>query len=83
MRQVNNVKASQEHELQAIEEAQKAQFVEFSEAWDKYMNDYEATALKSLEKLKVAERVSRRRRRSTCWSSKKRARKSAKTSNLR
>ena len=54
MRQVNNIKASQEHELQAIEEAQKAQFLEFSEAWDKYMNDYEATAIKSLDKLKVS-----------------------------
>lgn len=53
MRQVNNIKASQEQELQAIEEAQKAQFIEFSEAWDKYMNDYENTAIKSLEKLKA------------------------------
>ena len=52
MRQINNLKASQEHELQAIEEAQKGQFIEFSEAWDKYMS-YEATAIKSLEKLKV------------------------------
>ena len=52
MRQVNNIKASQEHELQAIEEAQKSQFIEFSESWDKYMGDYETTAIKSLEKLK-------------------------------
>jgi hypothetical protein len=50
---VNNIKASQEHELQALEEAQKAQFIEFSDAWDKYMNDYEETAMKSIEKLKV------------------------------
>lgn len=55
-RQLNNIKASQERELQALEEAQKAQFVEFSEAWDKYMNDYEETAMKSLEKLKVSRR---------------------------
>ena len=53
VRQINNIKASQEHELQAIEDAQKAQFVEFSNAWDKYMSDYEATALQSIEKLKV------------------------------
>ncbi len=53
IRQINIIKGSQEQELKAIEEAQKAQFMEFSEAWDKYMNDYESTAIKSLEKLKV------------------------------
>lgn len=53
MRQINIIKSKQERELQAIEEAQKAQFIEFSAAWDKYMSDYETTALKSLEKLKV------------------------------
>jgi hypothetical protein len=53
MRQINIIKSKQERELQAIEEAQKAQFIEFSSAWDKYMTDYETTALKSLEKLKV------------------------------
>lgn len=52
-RQIENIKASQEHELQAIEEAQKAQFLEFSDAWDKYMGDYENTAIKSLESMKV------------------------------
>ena len=53
MRQINIIKSKQERELQAIEEAQKAQFIEFSGAWDKYMSDYETTALTSLEKLKV------------------------------
>lgn len=37
-----------------IEAAQKAQFLEFSQAWDNYMSDYEATAYLSLEKLKVS-----------------------------
>lgn len=53
MRQKNNLKASQEMELLNIENAQKKQFIEFSEAWDNYMADYEATAYLSLEKLKV------------------------------
>lgn len=35
-----------------VEEAQKAQFIEFSEAWDNYMAQYEETAFKSLERLK-------------------------------
>ena len=53
IRQKNNIRAAQEHELQNIEAAQKAQFLEFSQAWDNYMSDYEATAYLSLEKLKV------------------------------
>ena len=51
-RQKNNIRAAQEQELQNIEAAQKAQFLEFSQAWDNYMSDYEATAYLSLEKLK-------------------------------
>ena len=35
-----------------MERAQRAQFLEFSAAWDNYMSDYEATAYLSLEKLK-------------------------------
>lgn len=53
VRQVNIIKTSQEQELKAIEEAQKVQFIEFSNAWDKYMSEYEVTALKSIDKLKV------------------------------
>ena len=41
--------------MQNIEAAQKAQFLEFSQAWDNYMSDYEATAYLSLEKMKVSE----------------------------
>ena len=52
LRQVNNMKAAQEQELLTVENAQKAQFIEFSQAWDNYMSDYEATAYLSLEKLK-------------------------------
>ena len=51
-RQRNKIRAAQEHELANIEAAQKAQFIEFSQAWDHYMSDYEATAYLSLEKLK-------------------------------
>jgi len=36
----------------AIENAQKAQFLDFTTAWDNYMTDYESTAYMSLEKLK-------------------------------
>lgn len=53
-RQRNNIRAAQEQELQNIESAQKSQFLEFSQAWDNYMSDYEATAYLSLEKLKVS-----------------------------
>jgi hypothetical protein len=35
-----------------VESAQRSQFLEFSNAWDNYMSDYEATAYLSLEKLK-------------------------------
>ena len=53
IRHVNIIKTAQDSELKAIQEAQKAQFVEFSQAWDKYMTEYEATALKSIDTLKV------------------------------
>ena len=43
-RQEQNMRIAQEKELLNIESAQRQQFVEFSEAWDKYMADYEATA---------------------------------------
>lgn len=52
IRQKNNIRIAQEQELQSIENAQKSQFLEFSQAWDNYMSDYEATAYLSLEKLK-------------------------------
>lgn len=51
--QENNIHAFQEEELAQVENAQKEQFVEFNKVWDRYMVDYEATALESLEKLKV------------------------------
>ena len=46
------MKQAQEQELITVESAQRAQFLEFSSAWDNYMSDYEATAYLSLEKLK-------------------------------
>lgn len=52
LRQQNNMRTAQEQELLTVENAQKAQFIEFSQAWDNYMSDYEATAYLSLEKLK-------------------------------
>lgn len=68
IRQKNNIRAAQEHELQNIEAAQKAQFLEFSQAWDNYMSDYEATAYLSLEKLKVTDHITKLlcNRRNTC-----------------
>lgn len=35
-----------------MEESQKMQFIEFSTQWDSYMEDYEQTAIESMEKLK-------------------------------
>lgn len=46
------MKMAQEQELVTVENAQKLQFDEFAEAWDKYMSDYEAAAFESVEKLK-------------------------------
>lgn len=50
-RQLHNMKEAQEMELIAIENAHRNQFVEFSRAWDKYMQDYEAQALAGLQQL--------------------------------
>ena len=52
-RQEQNMRLAQEKELQNIESAQKLQFTEFSEAWDKYMSDYEQTAFELIEQLKM------------------------------
>ncbi len=52
LRQQQNMRQAQEQELITVENAQRAQFLEFSQAWDNYMSDYEATAYLSLEKLK-------------------------------
>ena len=43
------MRLAQEKELGNIELAQKLQFSEFSEAWDKYMREYEATAFELIE----------------------------------
>lgn len=51
-RQKDYLRANQEKELISIENSQKMQFYEFSQAWDTFMADYEATAYLSLEKLK-------------------------------
>ena len=47
------MRLAQEKELKNIESAQKLQFEEFSEAWDKYMSDYEQTAFELIEQLKM------------------------------
>ena len=47
------MRLAQEKELVNIESAQKLQFQEFSDAWDKYMRDYEGTAFELIEQLKV------------------------------
>ncbi|CAI2359473.1 unnamed protein product [Moneuplotes crassus] len=51
-RQKDYLRANQEKELISIENSQKIQFFEFSQAWDTFMADYESTAYLSLEKLK-------------------------------
>lgn len=51
-RQKANLRLCQERELIQIENSQKVQFFEFSQAWDQFMKDYEATAYLSLDKLK-------------------------------
>lgn len=52
MKQRTQIRHFQDKELESIEETQKQQYKEFSDAWDEYMADYEATAYLSLEKLK-------------------------------
>ena len=44
------MRLAQEKELINIESAQKLQFAEFSEAWDQYMRDYEATLQNQIER---------------------------------
>eukprot|EP00930_Biecheleria_cincta_P002399 TRINITY_DN103405_c0_g1_i1.p1 TRINITY_DN103405_c0_g1~~TRINITY_DN103405_c0_g1_i1.p1 ORF type:complete len:417 (-),score=116.55 TRINITY_DN103405_c0_g1_i1:165-1415(-) len=51
-RQRRLVDQAQVHEMREVEDAQRQQFIGFSNAWDKYMADYEATAYMSLERLK-------------------------------
>jgi len=51
-RQLSSMRMAQDQELQNVENTQKQQFAEFSAAWDNYMAEYEATAYRSLEKLK-------------------------------
>lgn len=46
------MRLAQEKELGNIENAQKLQFQEFTEAWDKYMRDYEVTSFVAIEQLK-------------------------------
>lgn len=46
------MRMAQEEELIQVENAQRLQFTEFSEAWDKYMKDYENAAFESVERLK-------------------------------
>lgn len=52
VRQLQQTRETQEKELESLENAQKQQLEEFNKAWDSYMSEYEATAYKSLEKLK-------------------------------
>lgn len=51
-RQRRLVDQAQQLEMGEVEGAQRSQFLGFSNAWDKYMADYEATAYMSLERLK-------------------------------
>lgn len=46
------MRIAQEKELLNIENAQKLQFQEFSESWDKYMASYESTAFELIEDMR-------------------------------
>ena len=46
------MKVAQQRELITIESTQRQQYVEFTHAWDKYMSDYENTALELIDQLK-------------------------------
>ena len=52
-RQHHNMRIAQQRELVNIENAQRLQYQEFSDAWDKYMGDYERTAFDLVEQLKA------------------------------
>mmetsp|Transcript_39709 Transcript_39709/g.60854 ORF Transcript_39709/g.60854 Transcript_39709/m.60854 type:complete len:128 (+) Transcript_39709:971-1354(+) len=47
------MKIAQQRELINIENAQRIQYQEFADAWDKYMSDYEQTAFDLVEQLKA------------------------------
>lgn len=48
-RQSHNMRIAQQRELVNIENAQRIQYQEFSDAWDKYMRDYEKTAFELVQ----------------------------------
>jgi hypothetical protein len=52
-RHLDNLKMSQEQELKSIEEEHKSQFNEYCESWDRFMQEYEASSVKTLEMIKV------------------------------
>ena len=52
-RHLENLKQSQEEELKSIEEEHKTQFNEYCESWDRFMQEYEASSVKTLEMIKV------------------------------
>ena len=53
-RHLENLKQSQEEELKSIEEEHKTQFNEYCESWDRFMQEYEASSVKTLEMIKVS-----------------------------
>ena len=51
-RQLFRLEQKQREELVQIEQIQRSQFQEFTDAWDDYMTQYEQTAIESIERLK-------------------------------
>ena len=47
------MRIAQSRELTNIENAQRLQYQEFVDAWDKYMADYEKTAFELVSQLKA------------------------------
>jgi len=51
-RQMRRMEESQNQELIYVEQIQRKQFAEFTEAWDSYMSEYEANAYQSIDRLR-------------------------------
>lgn len=51
-RQMRRMEESQNQELVYVEQIQRKQFAEFTDAWDNYMSEYEANAYQSVDRLR-------------------------------
>ena len=49
---MRRMEESQNQELLYVEQIQRKQFAEFTDAWDQYMSEYEANAYQSVDRLR-------------------------------